>query len=98
MVVFLSGEGSANLQILWLTSHTFVGVYCFFLTNSPLYLLKPHTSFSNFRRGTSVSLNYWCRSTLKVTLRLSRHIRALTQLTYVSIIVSLYMCTLPNLM
>src|SRR4051812_35973174 len=61
----------------------------FILTDSLLLLLRPHTSFSNFRRGVSVSLNYWCCGTPKVTLRSSRHVGSLTQLTYVSIIVTL---------
>ena len=73
--------------VLQATSSTVFTV--FLLINLLPTLSKPHTSSSIFRRETSVSLNYWYRGTLKVTLRLPRHIGSLTQLSYVSIIVVL---------
>src|SRR4051812_33030342 len=50
-------------------------VPCFllFFDKFPPPLIKPHTSFSCFLRGAPVSLNYWCRGTLRVILRPYRY-------------------------
>src|SRR4051812_3825776 len=76
------------LGLLWLTVYTFDSVYCFLFDQFSSIFIKASYIVLKLSARHTESLNFWCRGTLKVTLRLSRHVGSLTQLSYVSIIVT----------